>query len=211
MDVMAEVGACCVAEVMGTELYTLTPDTVVASARRLAFENGIVQLHDFAEYRRPGHEHFLTTVGRIIFNDKVERELELALGDEYDPEKFEFINHSLKKNDVNVMVTDLVEAYGAPAVAQVLDAFKDLGFHYATQAGITISKNDIVSPPNKDEILDGYETQAQDIQSNYDEGYITAEERKEAVTDKWDKATEEVAKAMEDNLHELNPIFMMAN
>jgi DNA-directed RNA polymerase subunit beta' len=93
----------------------------------------------------------------------------------------------------------------------VLDAFKDLGFHYATQAGITISKNDIVSPPNKEEILDGYEAQAQDIQSNYDEGYITAEERKEAVTDRWDKATEEVARAMEDNLHELNPIFMMAN
>ena len=44
MDVMAEVGSCCVAEVMGTELYTLTPDTVVASARRLAFENEIDHL-----------------------------------------------------------------------------------------------------------------------------------------------------------------------
>jgi CBS domain-containing protein len=41
MNVMAEVGACFVAEVMGTELYTLTPDTVVASAQRLALENGI--------------------------------------------------------------------------------------------------------------------------------------------------------------------------
>ena len=45
----------------------------------------------------------------------------------------------------------------------------------------------------------------------YDEGYITAEERKEAVTGQWDKATEEVGQAMEDNLDELNPIFMMAN
>jgi CBS domain-containing protein len=44
MNVMAEVGSCCVAEVMGTELYTLTPDTVVASAKRLAFENGIDHL-----------------------------------------------------------------------------------------------------------------------------------------------------------------------
>src|SRR6266496_107872 len=44
MDVMAEVGACCVAEVMGTELFTLTPDTVVASARRLAFDHGIRHL-----------------------------------------------------------------------------------------------------------------------------------------------------------------------
>ena len=109
------------------------------------------------------------------------------------------------------MVTNLVDAYGAAAVAQVLDAFKDLGFHYASQAGITISKNHIVSPPNKEQILEGYEKQAQEIQANYEDGYITAEERKEAVTDRWDKATEEVAKAMEDNLHELNPIFMMAN
>jgi DNA-directed RNA polymerase subunit beta' len=45
----------------------------------------------------------------------------------------------------------------------------------------------------------------------YDEGYITAEERKEAVTSQWDRATEEVGQAMEKNLDELNPIFMMAN
>ena len=47
------------------------------------------------------------------------------------------------------MVSDLVEAYGAPAVSQVLDAFKDLGFHYASQAGITVSKNNVVSPPEQ--------------------------------------------------------------
>jgi DNA-directed RNA polymerase subunit beta' len=182
-----------------------------AQEAELSYENRLVELHDWAEYRRPGHEHFLTTVGRIIFNDKVERALSDALEDEYDPEKYEFVNHSLKKKDVNEMVSDLVEAYGAPAVAQVLDAFKDLGFHYATQAGITISKNDIVSPPNKEQILDRYEQQAQEIQGSYEEGYITAEERHEAVTERWDKATEEVAQAMEDNLHELNPIFMMAN
>ncbi len=182
-----------------------------AQEAELSYENRIVKLHDWAEYRRPGHEHFLTTVGRIIFNDRVERALSEALADEYDPEKFDFVNHSLKKKDVNEMVSDLVEGYGAPAVAQVLDAFKDLGFHYATQAGITISKNDIVSPPNKEKILDRYEAQAQEIQGQYEEGYITAEERHEAVTERWDKATEEVAQAMEDNLHELNPIFMMAN
>ncbi len=182
-----------------------------AQEAELAYENGLVDLHDWAEYRRPGHEHFLTTVGRIIFNDKVERALATALGDEYDAERFEFVNHTLKKKGVNEMVSDLVEAYGAAAVAQVLDAFKDLGFHYASQAGITISKNDIVSPPNKEEILDRYEEQAQEIQGQYEEGYITAEERKDSVTERWDKATEEVAKAMEDNLHELNPIYMMAN
>ena len=125
----------------------------------------------------PGHEHFLTTVGRIIFNDRVERALADALGDEYDPEKYEFVNRSLKKRDVNEIVTDLVEAYGAPAVSLVLDAFKELGFHFATQAGITISKNDVISPPDKEEILERYENEAAEIQGQYDEGYITAEER----------------------------------
>ncbi len=55
------------------------------------------------------------------------------------------------------MVLELVESYGAGAISQALDAFKELGFHYATQAGMTISKNNIVSPPDKEEILDGYE------------------------------------------------------
>ena len=51
------------------------------------------------------------------------------------------------------MIDALVQKFGAPAVSQVLDAFKDLGFRYATLAGITISKNDVIIPPNKGEIL----------------------------------------------------------
>jgi DNA-directed RNA polymerase subunit beta' len=183
-----------------------------AQEAELAFENGIVQLHDYAEYRREGHEHFLTTVGRIVYNDRVERALANALGEEeYDPEKYQFVNHSLKKKDVNQIVSDLVEAYGAPAVSLVLDSFKELGFHFATEAGITISKNDVVAPPDKEEILERYESETEDIMGQYDEGYITAEERKEAVTSRWDSATEEVGQAMEQNLDELNPIYMMAN
>jgi DNA-directed RNA polymerase subunit beta' len=182
-----------------------------AQEAELAYERRLVELQDFAEYRRAGREHFLTTVGRIIFNDRVERALAEALGDEFDPETYEFVNHNLKKRDVNDIVFRLVKTYGAPVIAQALDAFKDLGFHFASQAGITISKNDVISPPNKEEILEGYEAKAQEIQGQYDDGYITAEERKENVTGLWDQATEDVAKAMERNLDELNPIFMMAN
>jgi DNA-directed RNA polymerase subunit beta' len=182
-----------------------------AQEAELAYENGQVKLHDLAEYRRHGHEHFLTTVGRIIFNDRVERALEEALEEEWDPEKYVFINRSLVKKDINGIISDLVEAYGAGAIAQALDAFKELGFHFSTQAGITISKNDVISPPTKEEILDRYENEAGEILQQYEDGYITAEERKENVTNLWNNATDEVAKAMEDNLDELNPIFMMAN
>ena len=109
------------------------------------------------------------------------------------------------------MVAALVENYGASAVSRVLDAFKELGFHFATQAGITVSKNDVISPPDKEEILERYEEKAAGIVNQYEEGWITAEERKDSVTDLWNEATDEVAGAMERNLDELNPIFMMAN
>jgi DNA-directed RNA polymerase subunit beta' len=182
-----------------------------AQEAELLYENGGCKLHDQAEYRRAGKEHFLTTVGRIIFNESIERALADALEDDFDPDQYEFLNHSLKKKDVNEMVSSLVKAYGAPPVSQVLDAFKDLGFHYASQAGITVSKNNVISPPEKAEILERYEKETEAIVGQYDDGYITAEERHEAVTAHWNRATDEVAQAMEDNLDELNPIFMMAN
>jgi len=177
----------------------------------LVYENGGCKLQDEAEYRGAGRGHFLTTVGRIIFNEKIERALADALEGEFDPSSFQFNNASLKKKDINAMVSELVVAYGAPVVSQVLDAFKDLGFQYASKAGITVSKNNVVSPPEKAEILDRYEKETEAIQGQYDDGYITAEERHEAVTAHWNRATDEVAQAMEDNLDELNPIFMMAD
>jgi DNA-directed RNA polymerase subunit beta' len=184
-----------------------------AQEAELSVEHGHAKLHDVAEYRQYGQEggHILTTVGRIIFNEKIERALEEAMGDEFDKSEYRFINRSLKKRDTTQFVDELVQAFGASAIAQVLDAFKDLGFRYATQAGVTISKNDVVVPPSKPEILAKYEKLVQELQDQYDEGLITQEERHLAVTDQWNKATDEVADAMVANLDELNPIYMMAN
>ena len=178
-----------------------------------SYEHGVTKLHDLAEYRPLGLEggHVLTTVGRIIYNDKIERALEQALGDEFDHSAYEFINRSMKKKDTTKLVDDLVQAYGAPTISMVLDAFKDIGFHYATQAGVTISKNDVQTPPTKPEILARYDAQLATIEAQYDEGEITQEERHEAVTGLWDRATNEVGEALYEHLDELNPIFMMAN
>ena len=102
-------------------------------------------------------DHVLTTVGRIIFNERIERALEEALEDEYDPATYEFVNQPLKKRDMNDVIEGLVERTGPYATALVLDAFKELGFHFATQAGITISKNDVVVPPRRRRSSSGYE------------------------------------------------------
>ncbi len=184
-----------------------------AQEAELALEHGSTKLHDLAEYRPYRREggHVLTTVGRIIYNDRIERALDEALGEGFDPADYEFVNGSMKKRDTTVFVDALVQQYGASAISLVLDAFKDLGFAFATQAGITISKNDVVVPPNKDEILARYEGEVGEIQDQYDMGLITQEERHEMVVEKWTAATDEVAAAMEANLDHLNPIFMMAN
>src|SRR5205823_12638683 len=133
--------------------------------------------------------HLLTTVGRIIYNDKIERAVAEALGEGFDPASYVFINRSMKKKDTTKLVDDLVQAYGAATISLVLDAFKDVGFHYATQAGVTISKNDVQTPPRKAEILARYEDELTTIQEQYDNGEINDEERHEAVTALWDRAT----------------------
>ncbi|HEY5693771.1 MAG TPA: DNA-directed RNA polymerase subunit beta', partial [Gaiellaceae bacterium] len=88
---------------------------------------------------------------------------------------------------------------------------KDLGFRYGTLAGVTISKNDIVIPPDKEQILAGFEERVSRVEDAYDQGLITESERHEQITSIWTEATDQVANAMVDNLNELNPIYMMAN
>jgi DNA-directed RNA polymerase subunit beta' len=162
----------------------------------------------------------LTTVGRALFNSAVVAALKEYFGDDWEeagPEgsirrdDYEFQNRVFTKNEMTTFVSDLVEYYGAIAVAHLLDVLKNLGFHYATVAGVTISKNDIVVPPDKEEILQGYETRVRLIQDEYNRGNLTDSERRERVTELWTEATEKVADAMEQNFRRLNPVYMMAN
>ena len=93
----------------------------------------------------------------------------------------------------------------------MLDTIKELGFTYATRAGVTVSKNDIVTPPNKEKILASFEEQVAQADKNYNRGLITEAERKEQVVSLWNKATDEVGEAMLENFYRQNPVYMMAN
>jgi DNA-directed RNA polymerase subunit beta' len=176
------------------------------------YEHRVVKLHDLAEYRPIGLDggHVLTTVGRIIYNDAIERALAEAMGDEFDPASYEFANHAMRKRDSVSMIDALVQKYGASSISQVLDAFKDVGFKYATRAGVTFSKNDAQTPADKGEILAKYDIQVQTIEAQYEDGEITQEERHELVTGLWDQATNEVGEALMAHLDPMNPIAMMA-
>ena len=146
----------------------------------------------------------------MIFNTEVERSLEEAVvvGE---AGVHTFINRTLSKREIDIFIAELVDRYGAHAIASVLDTIKSLAFKYATQAGITISKNDIVIPPEKEEILKGYETRVKAVEGNYERGLITEDERHEQIVNIWTEATDTVADAMQANLNELNSIYMMAN
>jgi DNA-directed RNA polymerase subunit beta' len=176
----------------------------------LALESKQIPLQAPIEYRKNG-EVILTTGGRVIFNEEVERALERALGDELDRSRVAFINETLGKKEMNDFVTSLVDDHGATTIASVLDTIKDLGFHYATQAGITISKNDIVIPEDKEKILQEHEARVSGIEQQYERGLITEEERKERIEEIWTEATDKVADAMIGSLYKTNPIYMMAN
>src|SRR5205823_2733271 len=104
-------------------------------------------------YRR-GEEVVLTAPGRVIFNVEVERSLREAQGLDEAPEDFPYVNTTLSKKEVDAFISELAERYGAQVIADVLDTIKALGFKYATDAGVTISKNDIVIPESKEKILD---------------------------------------------------------
>jgi len=175
-----------------------------------AVDSKQVGLQQPIEYRR-GEEILLTTPGRVIFNLEVERALREAQGLDEAPEDFPYVNTTLSKKEMDGFISELSERYGAQVIAAVLDTIKALGFKYATDAGVTISKNDIVIPESKDEILAGYEERVGEVEALYERGLITEEERHESIVNLWTEATEDVAEAMEKNLNELNPIFMMAN
>ena len=153
----------------------------------------------------------MTTVGRAIFNDEVSRALGRAVGERYDLTEYGYQNRTFTKRDMTEFVSDLVDRYGATAIAEVLDTIKELGFMYATRAGVTISKNDIVIPPDKEAILGKVEEEVGKSQRSYDRGLITEDERHEQVVSLWNKATDDVGEAMNRNLDELNPVYMMAN
>jgi DNA-directed RNA polymerase subunit beta' len=174
----------------------------------LALEAGTVDYQDPIEYTWSG-ERLVTTPGRVIFNAEVERALDEATGGDF--EDHPFLNRTLTKRELDGFIGDLVEHYGPNTIAAALDVIKSVTFRFATRAGITISKNDIVPPGDKEEVLAGFEDEVRKVGREYDRGLMTEEERDERIIAIWTTATDEVADRMMAALEPTNPIYMMAN
>jgi DNA-directed RNA polymerase subunit beta' len=143
-----------------------------------------------------------TSPGRVIFNTAL-------------PTEFPFVNDIVGKRNRSIgsIVETLSEIYPRATVADSLDKIKDLCFRYATQSGLTISIDDVKTPPTKAAIIAKYEADAQKAEAQFKRGIITDDERRQKEIEIWTSANSEVGKAMEETLRLIafNPLDMMVD
>ncbi len=145
-----------------------------------------------------------TTVGRVILNDHL-------------PKGMPFVNGLLRKKGLGALVNYCYLRFGIETTVQMLDEIKDLGFLYATKAGLSIGIDDLVVPSNKARLVDEAEKEVIEVEKQYQDGAITHGERYNKVIAIWSNVTDRVADEMfqtlenQDKSGEMNPIYVMAN
>jgi len=139
-----------------------------------------------------------TSLGQAIFNDTL-------------PKGYPFVRGVADKGKLSQIVNKLAEEYPKVETAASLDRIKDAGFYWATRSGVTVALSDVVTPPNKGEIVAGYEKQAEKVQGQYDKGLITDAERRRELIQIWTAATDDVQAAMMANFPTDNTINRMVS
>jgi len=143
-----------------------------------------------------------TTVGRVMFNAIM-------------PEGLGFYNETMDKKALNTMVGECYRLLGGEKTVTFLDRLKDIGFTFATRAGITIGIDDLHVPEQKPQIIARASEEVRKIMQDHAEGVITGGERYNRVIDTWTNATNGISEILFQQLggdrQGFNPIFMMAS
>jgi DNA-directed RNA polymerase subunit beta' len=146
-----------------------------------------------------------TTVGRVIFNDHL-------------PKEMPYVNGLLRKKGLGALVNYCYLRFGLETTVQMLDQIKSLGFLYATKAGISIGIDDLIVPLNKADLVNDAQKEVIEVEKQYQDGAITHGERYNKVIAIWSNVTDLVAdemfQAMEDQDkrgEHFNPIYIMAD
>ena len=173
----------------------------------------------------------VTTVGKLLFNEIMPNEfpylneptmenLEVATPDKYflDPganikeeiAKREIVSPFKKKN-LGQIIAEVFKRFHITETSMMLDRMKDLGYKFSTRAGLTVGIADISVADNKKEILSEAHKQVDNISKLFRRGLITDDERYERVIETWNKAKDDIQKALIRTLGSRNPIFMMSD
>jgi len=145
-----------------------------------------------------------TTVGRVLFNSILPRQLVVELG---------YRDDVMRKRTLSELVLESYRRAGLSETVSFLDRLKEFGFRFATYGGVSIGIEDLEIPESKAEILEAADKRVKRFQKAYNTGQITFGERYNKVIDAWTHANNDVASAMVDHMRVsrggFNPVFMM--
>ena len=165
---------------------------------KIAYEFGVVGLRDEINVRnKDTGEKIKTTVGRIIFNEVL-------------PKDIEFVNKTIDKSALKQISTRCSKILSYKDTGKVLDSIKNIGFRYATKSGTTIAMNDIEVPSEKTKILAAAEDKVATIENQYHRGLITEDERYSGVVRIWNETTDTITSTIQKNLNRYGGVYMMA-
>jgi DNA-directed RNA polymerase subunit beta' len=179
----------------------------------LAEASGAVRRSDWVDMANPDYKKMTrygdatkrilrTTVGRVIFNSVLPRDLG-------------FINKPIAKSGLSELVMDIYKAVGRAKSVLILDAIKSIGFTESTHAGLSISIEDMVIPGTKESMLSVARQKVANVEMQYKKGVLTEGERRSKVIDIWTNTTDEIADetfnvlAKGRSVDEVNPVFLM--
>ncbi len=139
-----------------------------------------------------------TSVGRIIFNDAL-------------PDELGFQNELIDKKFLKRLTAECYRRLGNEATASMIDGIKRLGFEYATRSGLTVAVSDLHIPSDKNSIICQAEEEVGKVESQFQEGLKTEDERYQSIVKIWSEATDELTRSLESSLDRHGSIYMMAN
>jgi DNA-directed RNA polymerase subunit beta' len=138
-----------------------------------AYDDGILKLQDNIRLPFRG-EMRVTTLGRVHIN-------------EIFPEDFPFQDEPMTKKKLQQVMAQIYQTYGQAVTAEIADDLKDLGFKYASRSGISMGMGDFAPIDGMDALVQGGETRTAAISEQYEEGFITEEERYRLTVENWTK------------------------
>ncbi len=207
--------------VLGAYFLTAEPETEEAvhyfddyEEMLKALANKYIDLHTTVSVRVKREEdkrgkNVVSTVGRFIFNEDIPQDLGFVDRSE-DPYSLE-IDMLVDKKKLSDIIDRCYRKYGNIRTARLLDDIKTLGYRYSTVSALTVSMNDVQIPKEKEQILEEAEKEVDNYEKMARRGLMSEKERYQFVIDTWSKATDDVEKALLDDLDPKNSIAIMAN
>jgi len=185
----------------GLTFYSAEEVTIAYNEKKVNLNASIkVRTLDFNEAGELVPQIVETTVGRVLFNEKV-------------PEVAGYINEVLTKKSLRDIIGDILKATSVPETAAFLDEIKTLGYKFAFQGGLSFSLGDIIIPPEKHTMIAAANKQVDGIKANYNMGLITNNERYNQVIDIWTSTNAELTelsmKRIREDQQGFNSVFMM--